>query len=93
MTGLDPQTKVTVKFGDLTDLQEIWWGFEGVRKLLELMGDQEGNNGIYYMTKPLFTRLEDLCFNGGLDANMIEYRLEKEQEAQKGLGVKAEEGK
>jgi len=90
MTRLDPETDVTVKFGDLTDLQEIWWGFTGLKKILESMGNDEGDLGIYHAVKPLFTRLEDLCFNGGLDANMIEFRLE---EAQKGLGVKAEEGK
>ena len=81
MTHLDPETNVTVKFGGLQELQEVWWGFEGVRKLLELLGDQEGSNGIYYMTKPLFERLSALCFNGDLDANMIELRME---EAKKG---------
>lgn len=81
MTELNRDTNVTVKFGDLTDLQEIWWGFEGIRKLLELMGDQDGDNGIYYMTKPLFERLSALCFLGPLDANGIDAELTKSQDS------------
>jgi len=81
MTDLNPETDVTVKFGDLQELQELWWGFGGLGNVLKLMGEEDGSLGVYYTVKPLFDRLTALCFDdGGLDANMIEFRLKKKKD-------------
>jgi len=81
MSQLDPETNITVKRKDLQELQEIWWGFEGLQKLLELMGNDQGSLGVYYIAKPLFTRLDGLCFGGPLDANMVEPSPSKSQDS------------
>ena len=90
MRDLDPETNVTVKLGDLQELQEIWWGFTGLQIILDWMrnADPEVDAdaaalGVYYAVKPLFTRLEELCFDGGLDANEIELRINKAKEGKK----------
>jgi len=76
MRRLDLETNVTVKFGDLKELQEIWWGFGGLEKVLKLI-ENDQDIEVYHTVKPLFDRLEALCFDGPLDANLIETRLVK----------------
>ena len=79
--GHDPESTVEIKWGDLGELYDIWYGLGGLETVMK---ENEDYLGLYHLCKPLFDRFSDFMLDGGFDFTPLERQL-KEKEARSAL--------